>query len=74
MEWVPESAWLTKVAVDASAAGLSYDLAIDASGANAPSRVDAGFELPGIGQVAETVGTAAQGSTRAGSRSPCCSR
>ena len=61
MEWVPNSAWLTKVAVDSSAAGLSYDLAIDASGANAPSRVDAGFELPGIGQVAETVGTAAQG-------------
>ena len=61
MEWVPESAWLTKVAVDSSAAGLSYDLAIDASGANSPSRVDAGFELPGIGQVAETVGIAAQG-------------
>ena len=48
MEWVPGSAWLTKIAVDSSAAGLSYDLAIDASGANAPSRVDAGLELPGI--------------------------
>ena len=46
MEWVPKTAWLTKVAVDSSAKGLSYDLAIDASGAGAPSRVDAGLELP----------------------------
>ena len=55
MEWIPSSAWLTKVGVDSSAAGLSYDLAIDASGANAPSRVDAGLDLPGIGGGAETV-------------------
>ena len=47
MEWVPSSAWLTKIAVDSSAAGLGYDLAIDASGAGAPSRVDAGWEMPG---------------------------
>ena len=47
MAWVPNSAWLTKVAVDSSASGLSYDLAIDASGAGAPSRVDAGLALPG---------------------------
>jgi hypothetical protein len=47
MDWVPTSAWLTKVAVDSSASGLSYDLAIDASGAGAPSRVDAGLALPG---------------------------
>jgi hypothetical protein len=47
MAWVPTSAWLTKVAVDSSASGLSYDLAIDASGAGAPSRVDAGLALPG---------------------------
>jgi hypothetical protein len=47
MAWVPTSAWLTKVAVDSSASGLSYDLAIDASGAGAPSRVDAGLSLPG---------------------------
>jgi hypothetical protein len=45
MEWVPARAWLTKVAVDSSAAGLSYDLAIDASGAGVPSRVDAGFDF-----------------------------
>jgi hypothetical protein len=47
MEWVPDAAWLTKVVVDSSAAGLSYDLAIDASGAGAPSRIDAGWEMPG---------------------------
>ena len=45
MEWIPSDAWLTKVAIDADAASLSYDLAIDASGAGAPSPVDAGFTL-----------------------------
>jgi hypothetical protein len=48
MEWIPSSAWLTKVAVDSEAAQLSYDLAIDASGAGAPSAVDAGFTLTGV--------------------------
>ncbi|HET9520103.1 MAG TPA: DUF2330 domain-containing protein, partial [Candidatus Limnocylindrales bacterium] len=48
MEWIPPSAWLTKVAVDSAAAQLSYDLAIDASGAGAPSAVDAGFTLTGV--------------------------
>lgn len=43
MEWVPEEAWLTKVVVDTTAGELSYDLAIDASGAGAPSAIDAGF-------------------------------
>ena len=43
MDWVPTTAWLTKVAIDSAASGLSYDLAIDASGAGAPSRVDAGL-------------------------------
>jgi len=61
MEWVPRAAWLTKIAVDSSAAGLSYDLAIDASGANAPSRVDAGFEMPGVKAVVDTATTVAQG-------------
>ena len=45
MEWIPPSAWLTKIAVDSSAAQLSYDLAIDASGAGAPSPVDAGLSF-----------------------------
>lgn len=43
MEWVPEKAWLTKVVVDTTAGDLTYDLAIDASGAGAPSPIDAGF-------------------------------
>ncbi len=52
MEWIPGDAWLTKIAVDSSAARLSYDLAIDASGAGAPSRVDAGWEMPGAAAAA----------------------
>jgi hypothetical protein len=43
MEWIPTHAWLTKVVVDTPAGGLDFDLAIDASGANAPSPVDAGY-------------------------------
>jgi hypothetical protein len=46
MEWIPSSAWLTKIAIDSSAAVLSYDLAIDVSAARAPSRIDAGFTGP----------------------------
>jgi hypothetical protein len=44
MEWVPDSGFLTKVAIDASASQLSYDLAVDASGSGAPSRVQAGLD------------------------------
>jgi hypothetical protein len=47
MDWVPQSGWLTKVAVNGTAAQLGYDLAIDASGAGQPSAVDAGFTMPG---------------------------
>jgi hypothetical protein len=47
MDWVPATSWLTKVAVDGTAAQLGYDLAIDASGAGRPSAVDAGFTMPG---------------------------
>ena len=47
MDWVPTSAWLTQVTIDAAAPRLSFDLAIDASGAGAPSRVMAGLDLPG---------------------------
>jgi hypothetical protein len=46
MGWVPETSWLTKVAIDAEASQLTYDLAIDATGAAAPSRVRAGLSLP----------------------------
>jgi len=43
MEWVPASAWLSKVVVDARADAVDFDLAIDASGAGQPSPVDAGY-------------------------------
>jgi hypothetical protein len=46
MSWVPTSAWLTKIAVDARASQLSYDLAIDASGQGMPSYIQAGFDAP----------------------------
>jgi hypothetical protein len=46
MEWVPADGWLTKIAVDASATQLSFDLAIDASGQGVPSWVQAGFDAP----------------------------
>ncbi len=47
MGWVPKDAWLTKVAIDADAPQLRFDLAIDASGAGAPSPVAAGLVAPG---------------------------
>lgn len=47
MDWVPSSGWLTKVRIDAAVPQLGFDLAIDASGAGQPSRVMAGFDLPG---------------------------
>jgi hypothetical protein len=46
MSWIPKNGWLTKIAVDAEALQLSYDLAIDASGQGVPSWVQAGFEAP----------------------------
>jgi hypothetical protein len=46
MAWVPSDGWLTKVAIDANAPQLSYDLAIDASGQGVPSWVQAGLEVP----------------------------
>jgi hypothetical protein len=47
MDWVPTSAWLSKVRIDAAATQLGFDLAIDASGAGQPSRVMAGLDEPG---------------------------
>ena len=43
MEWIPESAWLTKVRIDAAASELRFDLAIDATGTGQPSLVRAGL-------------------------------
>ena len=48
MDWVPGSAWLSKVAIDAKASDLAFDLAIDASGQGTPSRVAAGLDLPAL--------------------------
>jgi hypothetical protein len=42
MGWVPNRGWLTRIAIDAEAPDLRFDLAIDASG-NAPSPRDAGL-------------------------------
>jgi hypothetical protein len=52
MDWVPSSGWLTKIGIDAATPQLGFDLAIDASGAGAPSRVMAGLDLPGASLVA----------------------
>jgi hypothetical protein len=41
MGWVPEEMWLTYLRLDLNARNLVYDLAIDASGAGAPSETDA---------------------------------
>ena len=57
MEWVPASAWLTKVAVDASAAAARPTTSRSTRPApDAPSRVDAGLDAAGRGAVARTVG------------------
>jgi hypothetical protein len=53
MGWVPSSAWLTKMQIDAAVPQLRFDLAIDASGAGAPSRIMAGLDLPGSPAVVE---------------------
>ena len=59
MEWVPTSAWLTKVTIDTTAIALAFDLAIDASGQGAPSRIQAGLELPPVTSVVTNPATAA---------------
>ena len=44
MGWVPASSWLTYLQVDAAPGDLTYDLAVDVTGADKPSRVAAGLE------------------------------
>ncbi len=61
MEWVPTSAWLTKVRVDAGARQLSYDLAVDASGAGRPSAVAAGLDVSVHGSAGAPTDTTAPG-------------
>jgi len=43
MAWVPESMWLSHLELRASPTELTYDLAVDASGAGKPSRRAAGL-------------------------------
>ena len=45
MEWVPESMWLSYLKVAASPDELTYDLAVDVSGEDRPSRLAAGLDL-----------------------------
>jgi hypothetical protein len=47
MEWMPESMWLSYLKVDALPKQLTYDLAVDATGAGRPSPQAAGLEVPG---------------------------
>jgi hypothetical protein len=56
MSWVPDSAWLTKIAIDASAGQLTYDLAVDVRG-QSPSRVAAGLEAPTTASTSSTTNT-----------------
>jgi hypothetical protein len=44
MQWVPASAWLSKLRIDSAAGEIGYDLAVDASGQGAPSRLAAGLD------------------------------
>src|SRR5262249_9974300 len=44
MGWVPSSGWLSQVTIDGAAQQIGFDLAIDASGQGAPSRIQAGLE------------------------------
>src|SRR5258706_10473528 len=60
MEWVPDSRWLTKVAITGTASQLTYDLAIDASGQGVPSWIQAGFALPAVAPPAPAAPLAAE--------------
>ena len=42
-DWVPQSAWLTKLTIDSDASQLTYDLSVDPTGKGAPSQVAAGL-------------------------------
>ena len=45
-DWVPRSAWLTKVTVSGPASTLTGDLAIDSTGRQQPSLMRAGYDVP----------------------------
>ena len=46
MDWMPESMWLSYLKVDALPSQLTYDLAVDATGAGQPSAIAAGYATP----------------------------
>jgi hypothetical protein len=75
MGWVPKTAWLTEMQINGAAEDLKFDLAVDVSGKDSPSRVAAGLEAPTkfrpfetsfeTGLSAQANGDAGSGSTRA---------
>ena len=50
MEWVPYSAWLTRIGIDVDPSRLTYDLAVDATGQGYPSVVAAGWSVASFQQ------------------------
>jgi len=60
MDWMPQSMWLTYLKVDALPSQMTYDLAVDGTGAGQPSRTAAGLDL---GQPSPGVVTTDDGST-----------
>jgi hypothetical protein len=60
MAWVPASAWLTRLNIDATASDLIYDLAVDVRGQNQPSRRAAGLEIA-VASADDTLGWIAGG-------------
>ena len=48
MEWVPQSMWLSYLKVNALPSQLTFDLAVDASGAGQPSAIAAGYATPSL--------------------------
>ena len=61
MDWMPQSMWLSYLKVDALPSQLTYDLAVDATGAGHPSAVAAGYASPDVAPPA--TGTTDDGST-----------
>lgn len=57
MEWMPQSMWLSYLRVDALPAQLTYDLAVDATGAGHPSPAAAGIETAADAAVPAQAGT-----------------
>ncbi len=54
MEWMPQDMWLSYLKVDALPSQLTYDLAVDGSGAGKPSATAAGIGLDGPAPAAVT--------------------